>query len=262
MRNKRVIGAFEAGRRAVRAATGGLAQAFHSSAGIWLTEETASRVISDESCSVRRPRRSDQPFAHMVTTLRSCNAARTSRSGSGAEPFKDHLIGIAGRASPLFGRAHRPGQERQAEDMPRDPGRGRRQIVDPIGDKLRPGAKCVLQMHACRRAGLTWPLASRLPCSRVARRCRAAVPGSFREARPPDPDRRTSRPPVPNRSRATSAMRFTSRRSPSKWLLTSTMMGTRPLTRMQRSASDIIRSDVSLKRTSFKRGRGQAEQCA
>jgi hypothetical protein len=27
----------------------GLAQAFHSPAGIWLTEETASSVISDES---------------------------------------------------------------------------------------------------------------------------------------------------------------------------------------------------------------------
>src|SRR6202020_586443 len=76
------------------AATGGLAQAFHSSAGIWLTEETASRVISDESIVG-----SGWPRLKIVQ-----GAADFKMLLSGTEPFKDHLIGIAGRTRPLLGR--------------------------------------------------------------------------------------------------------------------------------------------------------------
>src|SRR3984885_10905899 len=121
------------------AATGGLAQAFHSSAGIWLTEETASRVISDESIdSSRWP-------SHKIV---QCSADFKVHP-SGPEPFKDHLIGISGRTRPLLGRAYRPGQERQAEDMPRDPWGRCRQIVDPIGDKMGLCAQGMFQVpHA------------------------------------------------------------------------------------------------------------------
>src|ERR1700684_1824046 len=70
------------------AATGGLAQAFHSSAGIWLTEETASRVISDESIDS-----SGWPGFKIVQGGLDFKVRL-----SGLEPFKDHLIGIACRA--------------------------------------------------------------------------------------------------------------------------------------------------------------------
>src|SRR5579864_6296110 len=90
--------------------TGGLAQAFHSSAGTWPTEETASRMISDESMQRRGGlRRSDQPFAHMVTTPKIVQGGTDFKVRLlGAEPFKDHLIGITARASALFGGTHRP----------------------------------------------------------------------------------------------------------------------------------------------------------
>src|SRR5580704_18674088 len=65
------------------AATGGLAQAFHSSAGIWLTEETASRVISDESIDS-----SGWPIPNIVQGTPDFKVHL-----SGLEPFKDHLIG-------------------------------------------------------------------------------------------------------------------------------------------------------------------------
>src|SRR5579864_8111937 len=90
----------------------GFAQAFHSSAEIWLTEETASRVISDESMKGWRGfKRSGQPSPMAVVT---CNIMRGEPDFkvliSGPEPFKDHLIGMASGARSLLGRAHGPGQ--------------------------------------------------------------------------------------------------------------------------------------------------------
>src|SRR5579872_5815233 len=96
---------------------------------------------------------SDRP-SPVVTTPKivQCNADFKVPK-SGAEPFKDHLIGISAGTRSLLGGADRPGQERQAEQMPRDPGRRRRQIVDPIGDELRPGSQRVLEMPHARTLG-------------------------------------------------------------------------------------------------------------
>ena len=56
--------------RRLSGAAAGLAQAFQSSAGIWLTEETASKVISDESIDDFEPvTRYDQPSL-MVTNAK------------------------------------------------------------------------------------------------------------------------------------------------------------------------------------------------
>jgi hypothetical protein len=38
----------------------------------------------------------------------------------GPKPLKNHLIGVTGGASPLLGGPHRPGQERQTENMAGD----------------------------------------------------------------------------------------------------------------------------------------------
>src|SRR6202022_27954 len=85
---------------------------------------------------------SDQPFP------RSCIAATTSRphpgmSGSRNETLKNHLVGIACRARALLRCAHGPGQQRAAEYVARDPGRGRRQLVDPEGYEVWLGAKAM-----------------------------------------------------------------------------------------------------------------------
>src|ERR1700687_4606278 len=70
------------------------------------------------------------------------------------KPFKDHLIRVAGGAFTLLLSAHGPGQERQAENVARDPWRGRRQLIYPIGDKMRPGAERVAEMqHALALGG-------------------------------------------------------------------------------------------------------------
>ena len=68
-------------------------------------------------------------------------------SGSRPKPFENHLIRVAGGALALLRRAHGPGQQRQAEDVAGDPGRRRRQLVDPIGDEMRPGAERVAEMQ-------------------------------------------------------------------------------------------------------------------
>ena len=76
---------------------------------------------------------------------RSCIAPATSRARGahqvpGTKPFENHLVGVARRAFALLRRAHGPGQQRQAEDVAGDPGRRRRQLVDP--DRRRNAAGC------------------------------------------------------------------------------------------------------------------------
>src|SRR5277367_5499914 len=79
---------------------------------------------------------------------------------SWSKPLKNHLIGGLAGPQALIGRPHRPGQEWKAEDMPRDPGRRRGQVVDPVGDKIRPRSKRVLEVpHALALGGrCLWPI--------------------------------------------------------------------------------------------------------
>src|SRR5262245_62458555 len=101
-----------------------------------LIEETASRVISDESINKNK-------IVH-----RACHFKAVKRgSGSRYETLKDHLISVTRRACTLLRRAHGPGQERAAEDVARDPWRGRGQLVHPEGDEMRLGAKSVAQIE-------------------------------------------------------------------------------------------------------------------
>src|SRR5437588_4294751 len=128
----------------------GLAQASQSSAEIWLTDATASREISENAIDcLDRPRllevlwRGDQPkIVH-----RSDDFKCGGRSGFRAKALENHLVCMPRGDAALLRRAHRPGQERAAEHVARDPWRRRRQVVDPIGDKMRAGAERVPQMH-------------------------------------------------------------------------------------------------------------------
>src|SRR3984885_3913101 len=94
-------------------------------------------------------------IAHGDQCQTSCIAPRTSRApfkgalvpGSGAKALEDHLIPMPGRPGALLRRAHGPGQERQAENVTGNPGRRGRQLVDPIGDEMRPGAERMAQMQ-------------------------------------------------------------------------------------------------------------------
>ena len=98
----------------------GLAQASHSSAGIWLTEDTASSVISDDAILGFGPvTRYDQP-SRMVTAHKIVHCTKDFKSARGAsgsreEPFKDHLIRVAACVLALLLGAYGPGQQRKTE---------------------------------------------------------------------------------------------------------------------------------------------------
>src|SRR5439155_14433903 len=72
-----------------------------------------------------------------------------SASGSRQKTLKNHLVGVARGPFALLRRAHGPGQERQAENMPGHPWCCRRQLVDTESHEMRAGAERVPQMfHA------------------------------------------------------------------------------------------------------------------
>src|SRR3984885_2486397 len=83
----------------------GLAQASHSGAAIWLMDETASRVISDEAIDDIGPVTFAISHQHVVTTTKIVHCGIDFKSTSRdqtlwLEPLKDHLIGVAGGACP------------------------------------------------------------------------------------------------------------------------------------------------------------------
>src|SRR5258708_31862695 len=89
-------------------------------------------------------------IVHCIKDFKSAPRA----SGSRPETFKNHLVGIASRPFALLGRAHGPGQQQQAENIARDPGRRRWQLIDPIGDEMWPGAEGMTEtQHALALGG-------------------------------------------------------------------------------------------------------------
>src|SRR6266478_2771162 len=65
----------------------------------------------------------------------------------GPKPLKNHLICIANRTFALRRRPHRPSQKRQSENVAGDPGRRRRQLLDPEGHEMRPGVERMAQIQ-------------------------------------------------------------------------------------------------------------------
>ena len=173
-------------------------------------------------------------------------------SGSRDETLKDHLVGVARRPFALLRRAHRPGQQRTAKDVAGNPGRRRRQLVDPEGDEMRLGAKrrgADTSMLSRCSGGQLLPVVVIIIALRddAARQALARS----RAAPAPDPDRRTCRPRGRNRRRAPppSASPVCGRRRNGSSPRSPAAPGRRPAS--QRSSSDIIRSDVSLNLTAF-----------
>src|SRR5579872_5570483 len=66
------------------------------------------------------------------------SASLCSPSRSWPKTFKNHLVGEAVGSPPLGLCPHRPGQQRQAKNMPRSQRRQSRQIGNPIGHKMWP----------------------------------------------------------------------------------------------------------------------------
>src|SRR5690242_18711687 len=114
-----------------------------------LTEGSASSVISDDAIEPQR-KSGETGNARLVSpSPRLCITAATSSplSASWREALEDHLVRIAGCRGALLGCPDCPGEQRAAEQVPRDPGRRRRQLLHPIGDEMGLRAQAVLQMQ-------------------------------------------------------------------------------------------------------------------
>src|SRR5215475_12536142 len=73
-------------------------------------------------------------------------AAKSSTSWGtilGPKALEDHLVCKSRGARPILWRTHRPGQQRNSQQLARRERRHRRQVLDRIGDELRAGAQRV-----------------------------------------------------------------------------------------------------------------------
>src|SRR5436190_21699052 len=70
-----------------------------------------------------------------------------------SEPLENHLVRPAFRALAVLRRAHRPGEQRQAENIACNPRARGGQIVHVIRDKMRPRARRMQQ--ECKLAPLS-----------------------------------------------------------------------------------------------------------
>src|SRR3954470_2535143 len=126
----------------------GLAQASQSPAGIWSIEETASREISEDA--IDDVSRSREQSSRTVTTSNIVHGdgkfKYSTSSRFGAKPLEDHLVRMASRKGALFRRSYRPGEQRTAEDVPREPGRRGRKIIDRVGHEMRESTEGMPQM--------------------------------------------------------------------------------------------------------------------